>query len=385
MKSKTTRLLHVFSAPQSAYYFLEGQLQFMARQGFEVHVVIPKDEFFYKKLKEREANVFFHQISLKRNIAPLHDINSLLKLIYLLFKLQPDILHLHTPKASFLGAIAGKLTFQKNIIYQMHGLVSTYGNKVTKSMVYYIEKYTCYLADRIYAVSPSLMKFAIEENYCKSTKISVIGNGTINGIDYRSKFNIENLSSKDKYINSSVIAGRFVIGFVGRISEDKGVNDFLSVVSKINESNALFSVIVGPNEMGNSFSKLLDNYSNLNSSNLLIIDEISDPENIMHHFDILLFPTKREGFGLVAAEANALEVPVVAYDIPGVRDALENNVTGKLVEFNNLEKLKQAVLFYYNNEPIKIEHGNNGRMRVKTLFDREVLWTRIFETYNKIH
>lgn len=382
---KKHKLLHIFSAPQSVYYFLDKQVDYIASKGFEVHIILPDDGYFSSKIKAREKNAHLHFIPLERKISIFADLKSFFLIYIKIRTIKPDILHLHTPKASFIGALAGKLAFQKNIIYQMHGLVSSNGNEVSKGLFYFIEKTTCTIADRVFAVSPSLREFAISNKYCKKSKIKVIANGTINGIDWKNKFNLKKINYKNKYLSKTLKQSNFIIGFVGRIHFDKGIEDFLKVIKKLEQANLpVYSIIVGPNEIKPTIGERLKALGLHHFENLKVIDEIQDPENVICDFDVLLFPTKREGFGLVAAEANSLEVPVIAYDIPGVRDAIENNKTGKLVEYENIDQLHNSILEYYNKPSLKKEHGKNGRMRVKTLFDQKLVLEALLEEYKRL-
>jgi glycosyltransferase involved in cell wall biosynthesis len=381
MKRNKKVLLHVFSAPQSVFYFMDGQLQFMRENGFEIHVIVPFDNFYMKEIKKREQNVFFHNIRFKREISFFVDFVCLLKLIYFFLKINPKIIHLHTPKASFLGALASKFIFRKNVIYQMHGLISSDGDSVKKNLIYYLEKLTCILVDKVFSVSNSLRDFAIESQFCSSEKISVIGNGTINGIDHKNQFNPDLIVQKEKYLSLKMVENRFVIGYIGRISFDKGIEDFLKVCSSLSESYSILSVIIGTNETGKNLNELIQKYKNLSSKNLLHFNEVNDPQNFYICFDLLLFPSKREGFGLVAAEASSMKVPVVAYDIPGVRDAVEHNVTGKLVEFGNFHALEMAIRDYISDKDLLIEHGTNGRNRIIDLYSKEVLWNKFLDEY----
>ena len=146
------KLVHVFSAPQSAFFFMKGQLNYMQDNGVKVTVIMPMDKVFNPKFIEQNPGVNVVNISIKREISILNDIVSLCKLIKQFYKLDPDIIHLHTPKASLLGVIAGRVLFKKPIIYQMHGLISIEGNKVKKNIVHYMEKMTCRLATKILAV-----------------------------------------------------------------------------------------------------------------------------------------------------------------------------------------------------------------------------------------
>ena len=378
------RLIHVFSAPQSAYFFLIGQLDFMISKGVEVTVIMPSDKEFNQKFKVIHPNVNVININFERNVSFRRDLSCLIKLIMVFKKVNPSIIHLHTPKASLLGALAARILFKKNIIYQMHGLVSAFGNNIQKGLLYWMERMTCSLSTKIYAVSESLKQFAIENKYCDKRKISVIENGTINGIDYKIQFNTSNINQNNVELNK-ISDNKFIIGFVGRILEDKGIEDYLITLSKCTEEKLpIIGFVIGPDESQGKFNELLNKYNLARNINIYVFGQQLQPENYMVHFDILLLPTKREGFGLVGAEANALEIPVVGYDIPGFRDAVLSEETGLLVDFENTDKLFEAVLRYYKNPSLKKAHGENGRKRVIKDFDSSLIWKSLYHEYKKL-
>lgn len=378
------KLVHVFSAPQSAFFFMKGQLNYMQDNGVKVTVIMPMDKVFNPKFIEQNPGVNVVNITIKREISILNDIDSLCKLIKQFYKLDPDIIHLHTPKASLLGVIAGRVLFKKPIIYQMHGLISIEGNKVKKNIVHYMEKMTCRLATKILAVSSSIMNFAIEHNYCPSKKIKVIGHGSINGINYENRFNPALIKFEDGKLNS-LKSKNFIIGFVGRLLRDKGIEDYLKVISKFKENKIpVMGFVVGPNESGNDFKDYLSNYNLKLNDDIIVFGQKLEPEKIMVYFDVLLLPTKREGFGLVAAEANALEIPVIGYNIPGFKDAVVNGKTGKLVSYKDTEKLYKATLKYYQNPSLKDSHGKKGRERVIQDFNSSNLWRSLLNEYERL-
>lgn len=374
------KLIHVFTAPQSAYYFLDGQLEFMQSKGIEIIVVIPFDENYNKRFKKKHPNIRVKHINFDRRVNLINDFQCLMKFTNLLKSENPEVVHLHTPKASLIGVLAGRLLRKKNIIYQMHGLVSARGNSINKGLLYKMEKLTCTLASQIFAVSESLMEFAIENGLSKREKISVIENGTINGIDSINKFNPTIL--KQNILVKNKCKGKFVIGFVGRLSEEKGIFDYLNVLSIFKKDKIPFiGLIIGPDESNKLFYKEVTNNNLVLDKDIFVFGEKPDPENYMIHFDVLLLPTKREGFGLAGAEANALEKPVVGYDIPGFKDAVANNETGILVPFEDIDLLYKATKKYYDNPDLKILHGKNGRERVMSKFNSVKIWNSLFKKY----
>ena len=142
----------------------------------------------------------------------------------------------------------------------MHGLISINGNRVQKGMVFNLEKLTCFLSNKVFAVSKSLKKFAIDNNYCKKDKISVIENETINGIDFNNQFNRLNIKLNSN-INKLRI-NKFVIGFVGRMLKDKGIEDYFYVLSKCKTNKLpIIGFLVGPNECEEELFKLIKKYN----------------------------------------------------------------------------------------------------------------------------
>lgn len=378
------KIVHVFTAPQSAYFFLEKQLEYFGKKGYVFDVIIPNDQYFSDKFVRREHAISTHYISIHRKVSIFSDLKSLFDLYFMFLKIKGDIIHLHTPKASFIGGLAARLAFQKVIIFQMHGLVSINKPKIANP-IYLMEKLTCRLSTHILAVSHSLSNIAINYKYCKANKINVLANGTINGIDSANKFNPQKAGKYKRYIEKTRLKDKFVLGFVGRLSIEKGFEDYLQVFKMLRKVIPVLGVIVGPNELNINISVFLKKFNLSEKTNdLIVFDQILDPQNIMCDFDVLLLPTKREGFGLVAAEANSLQVPVVAYNIPGIMDAIDNNKTGILVEYGNVKKLYRAVMEYYNNPQKKSEHGINGRKRVKMLYDQKFVWNELLKEYQSL-
>lgn len=378
------KILHVFSAPQSAYFFMNGQLDYIASHGFKVTVVMPFDTVFNKKFRARQPNVTVIHVNFERTISIQRDLTCLFQLLGIFKKVKPDIIHLHTPKASLLGAITARLLNKKIIIYQMHGLVSASGNSVQKGLLYYMEKLTCSLSTQIYAVSKSLKEFAVEHKFCKENKIVVVANGTINGIDFNNQFNPKNIK-KEIDLLENIAKENFILGFVGRLDKDKGIEDYLRVLNQFKEKQIpSVGVVVGPDESEGAFSLLLQKFNLISDIDIFVLGQQLEVQKFMIYFDVLLLPTKREGFGLVGAEANALEIPVVGYDIPGFRDAVLNGKTGTLVSYGNLKKLFEAVFSYYNNKKLRRRHGINGRERVVRDFKSEDIWKAMINEYKKL-
>ncbi|MBS7622441.1 glycosyltransferase family 4 protein [Candidatus Bathyarchaeota archaeon] len=94
-------------------------------------------------------------------------------------------------------------------------------------------------------------------------------------------------------------------------------------------------------------------------------DNISDEEkfDLLRRAHVLVMPGLREGWGLVVTEANALGTPAVAYDVPGLRDSVRNNVTGVLVPFGKVEKLSRETIRLLKDEELRERLSKNALER----------------------
>ena len=100
--------------------------------------------------------------------------------------------------------------------------------------------------------------------------------------------------------------------------------------------------------------------------------------------DLLVFPSRREGFPNVPMEAAAMGIPVVAFDVDGCRDAVKDDETGTLVEPFNPKALAEAVMTYLGDRPLRERRGRAGRERVLAKFRRERIWEGLYEEYRHL-
>jgi len=161
--------------------------------------------------------------------------------------------------------------------------------------------------------------------------------------------------------------GEWVIGTVGRLSEEKRhidlINAFVSV-SKIFPKSKL--LIVGDGYLRDKLEKSVDN---LEVRNKIVF--VGFKENVfqfLKEMDIFVFPSRTEGLGIVILEAMASGLPVVASNIGGIPEIVKHNETGVLVEPQKPSELAEAIIQLLKNPEKMHKMGDNGRKRVLTNF-----------------
>ena len=164
--------------------------------------------------------------------------------------------------------------------------------------------------------------------------------------------------------NIGKINNPIVVGYLGRVCEDKGLDDLLNLINDKRSKNIKIK-IQGRLEIKdrNSFLKELSN------NNIEYTDWDDRPEKFFNKIDILFFPSKREGFGNVAMEAAAMGIPTVANNIIGVKDAIENEVSGILV--NKDESIIEKLFSLIENEDHLIDLKTTSRLHAEKNFDQQ--------------
>lgn len=174
------------------------------------------------------------------------------------------------------------------------------------------------------------------------------------------------------------IRQRFEIIFIGRLAIEKGIDDLIQAVALAKEHiPQIHLTIIGSGYWQEQLEQL-QQFEHLEHD----IDFVSFQSNIrlwLQHSDVLVLPaTRRETFGIVLAEALAMEKPVVATMVGGLPEVVGHH--GWLVPPHNPVALSKAILEIYNNYPGAVRKAKAGRQRVVDLFSED----RMIETYDCI-
>ena len=165
----------------------------------------------------------------------------------------------------------------------------------------------------------------------------------------------------------NIIKGKFTIGFVGRLQEDKGILEFISVCKQIYESVPIEAYVIG-------YGPLLDDIRQeiSNSSYIKLIEGVDQHQLPVYYnnFDVFCFPSKRitESLGLVGLEAMSCGVPVIGTNIGGIPTYLINNINGFLISIDHIEEdMRSAILSYYH-----MSDEEKSAMRLNCIHTAEV-------------
>ncbi|UXS36973.1 glycosyltransferase family 4 protein [Staphylococcus delphini] len=369
-KRKVFQLITV----SKSVYLLKGQIEYLRKNDINMHLISSEG-----KELEQYPNDIIHKIEMNREISILKDIKSLLNLIFLFIKERPYIVNAGTPKAGLLGMIASYITRRPHRVYTVRGLRLETVSGIKYKILFLMEKIAMFCATDIIAISESLKTRVIELNLNNGKNIIVFGNGSSNGL------NLKEYSKNNNKIENDILKklnGQFVIGYLGRLVKDKGIEDLVKAFKIIEKKYSNVKLLViGSIEDGDSISKN-DLTFILENKNVVYKNHVDNPVNYYNNMDVFIFPTYREGFGNVSIEAQALGIPTITYNVTGAKDTVINNETGFIVEPGDYVKIAEKIELLLINEKLKARMGTKGEEWVNKNFSNEIIWEKMMRFYN---
>ena len=280
-----------------------------------------------------------HQVvHMTRVISPFQDIVSLYRLIRVIQKFRPQIMHTHTPKAGLLGMIAAWICRVPVRLHTVAGLPVMEKKGFIRPVLILTEKITYACATRVYPNSQGLKTF-IEGNIRTSTPLRIIGKGSSNGIDTAFFSMTPDIEKEAQVLRAKfgIAKTSIVFSFIGRIVRDKGINELLLAFDSISKDMNCRLFLCGP------FEDELDPVSDesrriiAENTNVITLGYVNDVRPVLVATDVFVFPSYREGFPNVVMQACCMGCPCIVSDINGCNEIIRHGETGLIVPSNNIE------------------------------------------------
>ena len=321
-------------------------------------------------------------VCIRREVAPLSDILSLLKLIRLFRKHKFDLVHSFAPKAGILGALAGRIAGVPFRLHTYTGQVWVTLKGFSRQLFRNVDRITAYFTTHIFADSASQRQFLIDEKTVPAEKIRLLASGSVNGVNL-ARFKPNTKARRAMRSTMTIDQKDCVILFLGRLKRDKGVLDLADIIDAVvgKEPKAFF-LFVGPDE--EYLQKEILKRASRSTKRISFLDYTQAPEDCLAASDILCLPSYREGFGTVIIEAAACGIPAVASRIYGITDAVVDNVTGLLFQPKDIKELENKLLRLVQDTNLCEQLGKAARERAVSSFSEDILINALENLYNKI-
>jgi len=350
-----------------------------SRDQFDTTVLLGGDGDLKKKLEEAGVRTILLKNS-QRDVNLLKEFGLLFELIKLFQKEKPDVIHLNSSKMAGTGAFAGRIAGVKKIIFTVHGWAFNEDrNFISRFLIKALHIITIILCHKIISVSEITKK---QIGFPFNRKIVVIRNGLRN-IDLMDKESArEILSFKIQQTNpkyTSLLAKKPKwIGTISELHTNKGLSYAIEAISKIKNNNVIF-VIIGE---GEKRRELEEQAVKLGVSNrVYLIGRLDSASSYLKAFDLFVLSSITEALPYVLLEAGYASLPVVASDVGGISEIIENNKTGILVYPRNPEQLKNSIEYVLKNPEKSKLFGDSLNETISKRFTQKIMLEKTFALY----
>jgi len=269
--------------------------------------------------------------NMKRSNNPLINLLAVFEVKKIVNQEKPDVVHVNSSNAAIAGSIGAKLAAKRpKVIFTAHGLVFTPGNPISifkKKLYVLIHKLAAFFQDKIICVSDFDRDVALKNKICAAKKITVIHNGAADE---------EFLTKPEALAKLGLRESDFVIGSIGRLSVPKNYEtliEAIKILSDLNKIAGLKLIIIGE---GPERKKLEDIIAKNRLANLVFLPgAMPDASKILKGLDLFVLSSRFEAFPYVVLEAMLSEISIVATNVGGISEAINDGENGLLIEPKN--------------------------------------------------
>ena len=336
----------------------------LKNSGHSVSVVVGERGPLSNELKSEGITVVIFR-KMRSQITLFHDAENIIKAYKIIGKFNPDVVHCHSSKAGMIFRLAAWLN-KTPCIYTIHGWPTTNPSRSKLSTILtFIEVMLRGLTFRYIAVSDfdrieGITRFRIPDN-----KIVTIHNGVFDGV---------NSERIDKTLRNRNLPEIIMV------ARDDGQKDYDTLFKAINDL-AVSVKCVGRGTDSEGFKARAKKLAPKLYSSISFLGIRADVSELLSNADMFVLISHYEGLPISIIEAMRIGLPVIASDVGGVRELVENNNTGFLVQREDHIELKEAIRNYCLDHEKLLTHGRNGRRK----FLEEFQFPKMFRSIEKIY
>lgn len=335
----------------------------LRREGHHPHVLGGQNGLFSDDLEKYDVP-YTPLKYLTRSISPITDVRAISEIRRHIRALSPDVLSLHTAKAGAVGRLAA-VGLKIPVVYTPHGWTFTEGVPRNEAVLYeLVERILAPLSKRIINVCESDYKLAVRKRISVKRLITV-HNG---------------MPDVDVPLAQPAMSPTRLL-MVARFEEQKDHKTLIEALATLRDLEwALDFAGVGP--LQEEVERLVDLHG-LNDR-VAFLGHRDDIAQLMSKSQVFALITKWEGFPRSILEAMRSGLPIVATDVAGIPEAVEEGVTGMLVNRGSVAALSQKLRLLIEDPNLRATLGKEGRRRYLARYTFEMMYQRTMEIYKEL-
>ncbi|WP_094549347.1 glycosyltransferase family 4 protein [Petroclostridium xylanilyticum] len=351
------------------YNFRFELIKELINRGNEVFFSLPETiEDKKVKLIIESGAKYIHTHINRRGINPFEDLKLIKEYKKILKEVNPDVVLTYTIKPNIYGTYAASRQ-KKPVMMNITGIGTSLTDANLRHIVIRLYKYACKKAKFVFFQNESNYSLFVSNKMVDHDKTKIIpGSGV----------NIDKFKPMEKENQDGII--RFL--FIGRIMKEKGIEEYLEVAEILTKKypNIEFQILGSFEE-----EKYKDIILNNKNSRIKYLGISNDVRNEIREADCIVNPSYHEGMSNVLLEGAAMGKPLIASNIPGCKEIIEDGYNGYLFEARSAVSLENKLIQFIGlDSKEKDLMGINSRKKVEAEFDRNIVINEYMKVINDI-
>lgn len=308
----------------------------------------------------------------------------ILKISQIVKEQNIDVIHaINDHSTNVATASVGSKASDRPFVYTLQGITTRIGHLLVDSTVglyeLTVERWIARGARKVILLSKGLMPAAVNKLKIEPSKLVIIPSG-VDCTHFNPKLlAVEKKASKLK--DEFNLDNEIIIGYVGRLFPAKGLTYLFSALKEIQDKHSNIALlIVGDGAQRKDLEIMAKNLK----IKTIFAGWQHDIAPFYSLMDIFVLPSLFEGLPNVVLEAMAMKKAIIATNVGGNPELVENGRNGFLVPPKNVESLADSIKTLIVNDDLRVKMGSESRDIVKEKFNWDVVIPKIEKVYTEV-
>lgn len=342
MKKHSKKVLFTATVDSHILHFHIPYLKMFKNAGYEVHVATNGNEIIpYCDVK--------HIVTFEREPFNMNNLRAIKQLERIIEQEQFDIVHCHTPMGSVVTRLAAKHSRKVHgtrIIYTAHGFHFYKGASIKNWMLFYpVEKLLSYITDDLITINGE--DYEAAKKKMKAKRIHYVPGV---GVDPE-KFNFEMAEEEKEKLRKEIGVSKddFVMIYPAELSKRKNQGMLIKVMTELKKENAKYKLLLPGQDSMNGYYQQMAKKLGVEDC-VKFLGYRKDVSKLFKISNIAVSAARQEGLPVNIMEAQMCGLPCVVTNCRGNRDLVHDGVNGYVVEIDDVDSLKNAILKLYESK-----------------------------------
>ena len=354
------RVAIVLNTSWNIVNFRMNLIQSLQEMGHEIHTIAPHDDFTQQLI---EAGCHYHILKMdSRGANPLKDTALIFELYSIYKRVKPDVILHYTIKPNVYGSLAAAMLGIPTI-NNVCGLGTVFlKNDFISLIAKTLYKLSFKFPKKVFFQNEDDLKLFLDKKLISPTQVDLVPGS---GIDLTKFTPVPNTRNE-----------KFTFLLISRLITDKGILEYIEAVRKLKKEGleARFQILGAmDSDHKRGISKnLVQEW--IDTGTIEYLGKTEDVRPFINKADCIVLPSYREGTPRTLLEAASSSKPIVATNVPGCKQVVENQINGLLCNVKDSNDLaaKMKTMAGFDNETLSML-GKNGRLKMESEFDESIV------------